>query len=175
MAALFNNVLRKLLEDLCTVFPDDAVLKRYLANADTLFRLKPAHAQQTFEQTFGTKATKIQQHDETLFDDYPTLYSIDFRALWSKASAGNKKVIWQYLEQLNLTSKLGSAVPPELLTAAESAAKNLAAKGLVPAGGTSGGPLDAGVIQSVFSEVAKNPEIISSLFTDLLQGPLGRR
>lgn len=122
---LFNNVLRALVKDLCRAFPKDDGIARINNKCGRLLSLSPGTAFDHFNRTLGTKADKIAARDDTIFQDYPELAGLDLRGIWQRAAPDNRRVIWEYLDQLVTACKMEQHIPPVLQSQADAAAATL--------------------------------------------------
>ena len=126
---LFNNVLRALVKDLSRAFPKDDGIARIYNKCGRLLSLSPGLPLDHFNKTLGTRPEKIAARDDTIFQDFPELAGLDLRSIWQRATLDNRRVIWEYLDQMVSACTMEQHMPPVLKSQADIAAATLRGAG----------------------------------------------
>lgn len=125
----FNTLMQQFLDELVLVFHNEPVLKLFSSQFPLLCEANPRKPLEVFVSTYGAHTAKIQAKDVSLMDDVPMLFDkIDIRSLWQTCNQTTRDAIWNYLQHLSFMATTVSIIPPEMLSAIETVAMDVASK-----------------------------------------------
>ena len=120
----FNEMLDQFLVELKETFPEDPSFKKYYNSFDIMRSANPRKCVEVFMKEISPYSSQIMAKDESVFKSI----ELDIKKHWGPdLSDGTKGAIWQYLQTLNILGMTITSVPPEMMSAVESLAENMAA------------------------------------------------
>lgn len=118
----FNTMLKNFLEELASVFPEEAQITTFLASFDALVALDATQPLGLFVDAIAPHAQLAMSKDPALFEHLKP-GGIDFKRLWqADISDATRDAIWQHINLLFLLGTTVRAMPPQMLESIESMA-----------------------------------------------------
>lgn len=112
--ACFNDMLKRFIVDLTTVFPDNQQLAFSAAGFDLLVAADPTGPMKSFMEAIDPHADLVAAKDPALFGKFK-FPGIDFKTLWeSDIAEEDRETIWTYVRNLHFMATLLRSLTPEL-------------------------------------------------------------
>ena len=116
-AAKFNASLKRFLEELSAVFPEENALKMCVATFDGVIAVDPNAPRKAFMDLANPHADLIKAHSDELFSKPLDVGGVDISKLWAREdlSDTNREAIWSYISSLYMLGSMIQGMPSAML------------------------------------------------------------